>query len=47
MEKLKTLRDCDVHFTHIPTPGDDVGLKRLGLRVTSDPQFPSKFLYEG
>ena len=30
MEKLKELRGCEVHLTHIPTPGDEAGLRRLG-----------------
>ncbi len=29
MDKLKELRNCEVHMTHIPTPGDEVGLKGL------------------
>jgi uncharacterized protein (UPF0371 family) len=45
VEKLKQLRGCDVHITHIPTPGDDAGLRRLGLHLTSDPNFPSKNLF--
>jgi uncharacterized protein (UPF0371 family) len=45
LEKLKDLRDCEVHMTHIPTPGDEAGLKRLGLNLTSDPNFSSKDLF--
>jgi uncharacterized protein (UPF0371 family) len=45
VEKLKDLRDCDVHMTHIPTPGDEAGLRRLGIHVTSDPNFASKCLF--
>jgi uncharacterized protein (UPF0371 family) len=45
LEKLKDLRGCEVHMTHIPTPGDEVGLKRLGLNLTSDPNFSSKDLF--
>ncbi|HHN46213.1 MAG TPA: DUF1846 domain-containing protein [Planctomycetes bacterium] len=45
MEKLKELSGCEVHITHIPTPGDDAGLKRLGVNLTSDPQFSSKSLF--
>jgi uncharacterized protein (UPF0371 family) len=30
LEKLKELRDCEVHMTHIPTPGDEAGLRRIG-----------------
>lgn len=47
MESLKRLRGCDVHMTHIPTPGDESGLRRLGVHMTSDPQFASKSLFSG
>jgi uncharacterized protein (UPF0371 family) len=45
LEKLKELRGCEVHMTHMPTPGDEAGLKRLGLDLTSDPNFASKNLF--
>ncbi|MDD2752393.1 MAG: DUF1846 domain-containing protein [Candidatus Omnitrophica bacterium] len=45
MNKLIDLRDCEVHLTHIPTPGDEVGLKRLGVNLTSDGQFSSRNLF--
>ncbi len=45
MEKLKELHGCEVHITHIPTPGDESGLRRLGVNLTSDPYFPTKSLY--
>ncbi len=31
MEKLKDLKGCEMHMTHIPTPGDEIGLKNLGV----------------
>jgi uncharacterized protein (UPF0371 family) len=45
IEKLKELRGCEVHMTHIPTPGDEAGLRRLGVNVTSDPDFATKNLF--
>ena len=45
MERLAALRNCDVHLTHIPAPGDEAGLRRLGLNITSDPVFPSRDLF--
>ena len=45
MEKLKVLNGCEMHSTHIPTPGDEAGLRRLGLNITSDPNFSSKSLF--
>jgi len=44
MEKLTELQGCEVHMTHIPTPGDEAGLRRLGVNLTSDPNFSSKDL---
>jgi uncharacterized protein (UPF0371 family) len=45
MEKLGELRGCEVHTTHIPTPGDEAGLRNLGVNLTSDPNFSSKSLF--
>jgi len=45
MERLTELKDCEVHMTHIPTPGDEAGLRRLGVNLTSDPNFSSKDLF--
>jgi uncharacterized protein (UPF0371 family) len=45
VEKLKELKGCEVHITHIPTPGDEAGLRRLGVNVTSDPNFATKNLF--
>ena len=46
MEKLKELEGCEVHLTHIPTAGDEAGLKRLGVNLTSEPNFPTKNLFQ-
>ncbi len=45
IEKLGELRGCEMHITHMPTPGDDAGLRRLGLNLTSDPNFATKSLF--
>lgn len=45
MEQLGRLRGCEVHLSHIPTPGDEAGLRRLGLNITSDPAFPTRELF--
>ncbi|MFC2101590.1 DUF1846 domain-containing protein [Bacteroidota bacterium] len=42
---LKDLRNCEVHLTHIPTPGDEAGLRKLGVNLTSDPDFSSRSLF--
>jgi len=45
MEKLKDLAASEVHLTHLPTPGDEVGLRRLKVNLTTDGNFPSQDLY--
>jgi len=45
VEKLKELSGCEVHMTHIPTPGDEAGLRKLGVNLTSDPDFATKRLF--
>jgi uncharacterized protein (UPF0371 family) len=45
LEKLKELQGCEVHMTHIPTPGDEEGLRKLGVNLTSDPNFSSHSLF--
>jgi uncharacterized protein (UPF0371 family) len=45
MEKLVELQGCEAHMTHIPTPGDEAGLRRLGVNMTSDPNFSTKDLF--
>ncbi len=45
MEKLRELRGCEAHLTHIPTPGDEAGLRRLGVNLTSDASFATKELF--
>ena len=47
MERLKQLRGCEAHITHIPTPGDAGGLRRLGVNLTSDPHFSTRSLFVG
>lgn len=45
LEKLRELRGCEVHMTHIPTPGDEAGLRRMGVNLTSDPNFSTNDLF--
>jgi len=45
MEKLKELQGCEVHMTHIPTPGDEAGLRKLGVNITIEPNFSSQWLF--
>ncbi|SHF89593.1 Uncharacterized protein, UPF0371 family [Mariniphaga anaerophila] len=45
LEKLKYLQDCEVHLTHIPTPGDEAGWRKLKVNLTCEPQYPGKSLF--
>ncbi|MBA3045277.1 MAG: DUF1846 domain-containing protein [Candidatus Thermoplasmatota archaeon] len=47
MERLSDLRGCEVHLTHMPSPGDETGLRRLGVNLTSDPEFSTRDLHYG
>ena len=47
IEHLAQLSGCEFHTTHLPTAGDEAGLRRLGLNVTSDPQFATSLLIIG
>ncbi|MBN2351497.1 MAG: DUF1846 domain-containing protein [Spirochaetales bacterium] len=46
LDKLKDLRGCEVHITHMPTPGDEAGLRRLGMNLTSEPRYSTKGFIE-
>lgn len=45
IEKLKELQGCEAHMTYIPSPGDEAGLRSLGINLTTDPNFSTKSLY--
>jgi uncharacterized protein (UPF0371 family) len=47
LENLKGLRGCEVHITHIPTPGDEAGWRKLMVNLTCDPEYSSKSLFMG
>ncbi len=42
---LRQLRGCEVHMTHMPTAGDEAGLRKLGVNLTSEPHFASNRLF--
>ncbi len=44
--RLKDLKNCEMHMTHLPTAGDEKALKVIGINVTSDPHFSSSNLFE-
>jgi uncharacterized protein (UPF0371 family) len=45
MEELTKLRGCEVHLTHLPSPGDEQALRRIGVNLTSDPRFATQKLF--
>ena len=45
MGHLKGLAGCEVHLTHIPSSGDEKGLRQLGVNLTCDPHFATKKLF--
>jgi uncharacterized protein (UPF0371 family) len=45
MEQLAALHGCEMHITHLPPPGDEAGLRRLGVNLTSEPKFAGKALF--
>jgi len=45
VDKLKELKSCEIHMTHIPTPGDEAGLRRLGVNLTTDANFAGSNLF--
>jgi uncharacterized protein (UPF0371 family) len=45
LENLNGLRGCEVHTTHIPTPGDEAGWRKLMVNLTCDPEYSSKSLF--
>jgi uncharacterized protein (UPF0371 family) len=47
VDRLRELRGCEVHMTHMPTPGDEAGLRKLGVNLTSEPDFATKNLFVG
>jgi len=36
LDNLKNLQNCEMHITHLPTQGDEAGLIRLNMNITTD-----------
>ncbi len=45
LQELGALRGLEMHMTHLPPPGDERGLRRLGVRLTCDPRFATDKLF--
>lgn len=39
LQRLPELRGCEAHLSHIPSPGDISGLRKVGINFTSEPRF--------
>ncbi len=46
VERLRSLRGCECHMTHIAAPGDEGGFRKLGVNLTCDPSFSGKSFLE-
>lgn len=46
MKKLGELKSCEMHLTHTPSQGDEGGVRKLGINMTTDanPTAPGYFL---
>jgi uncharacterized protein (UPF0371 family) len=45
LASLKRLEGCEIHMTHMPSPGDQAGLRKLGVNLTTEPRFASNRLF--
>ena len=47
VEQLPKLRGCELHSTQMLRSGDESTLRKMGLNITCEPEFPDKSLYFG
>ena len=45
IENLSLLRGCEMHTTHLSTKGDEVGLRDLGVNLTTDAELSPKIYF--
>ena len=45
MDQIKSLKDCDAHATVILSETDTRTLKKLGIRLTTEPEYETDRLY--
>ncbi len=46
INNIPLLKDCEMHTTHLPTKGDENGLRDLGINLTTDAELTSR-VYTG
>jgi uncharacterized protein (UPF0371 family) len=42
LDKLHLLKDCEMHSTHLPSQGDEKGIRELGINLTTDSELTPK-----
>ncbi len=42
MENIFLLRGCEMHSTHLPSKGDEQGIRHLGINLTTDSELTSR-----
>ena len=47
MAQLPKLRGCELHSTQMLRSGDESTLRKMGMHVTCEPEFPDKSLFFG
>jgi len=47
INKIPLLKSCEMHTTHLPTKGDEVGLRDLGINLTTDAELTPKIYIWG
>ncbi|MBO5762993.1 MAG: DUF1846 domain-containing protein [Lentisphaeria bacterium] len=45
LQQLSKLSGCEMHLTHLPSPGDEGGLRKLGINLTSEPKIAGSELF--
>ncbi len=45
LSKLKELRNCEAHSSHMMSTANENVLRKLGIRITSEARFPSNDLF--
>ena len=45
LSKLKDLRGCEAHSSHLLSNADENVLRRLGVQLTSEARFPTNDLF--
>jgi len=47
IEKIPLLKNCEIHTTHLPSRGDEEGIRNLGMNLTTDAELTPKIYLKG